>query len=114
MGTTIFHDIILHCSDGPLPWNRLCLALSLSSFEAVLAKDLNSESEIAVSLPDLTVWQAKEVLESSLPKSSKSGLHPSLQPSTTSYPLVPHEEVKGRNSPVVEDEDDFFAAELGK
>ena len=110
--TTIFHDIILHCSDGPLPWNRLCLALSFPSCEAVLAKDLNSESEVAVSLPDLTVWQAKEVLEGSLPKSSKTGLHPSLQPSTTSYTLVPHGEVEDRRSTVVEDEDDFFAAEL--
>jgi hypothetical protein len=122
-GCTLFHDIIIYCSDGVLPWNRLCLALSFPACKAVLAKDLNSEAELAVSLPDLAVWQAKEVLEGSIPIVTGGGLHPSLKPSAVSYTLVPHEDVnEGEEdedeaderppSPMVEDEDDFFAAEM--
>ena len=105
-----FHDIIVHCSDGALPWNRICLALTFTSCRAVLDKELNSEAELAVSLPDFTVSEARELLEASLPKTSKPALHPALTPSSVSYTLVPHVEAGARTrlSPEVEDEDTFF------
>ena len=110
--STLFHDILVYCRDGPLPWNRLCLAFSFPSCQAVIARDLNSESEVSVSLPDFTVWQAKEFLEASLPKQSTSSLHPGLTPSAVSYKLVPHEDKEEEHNPDEEDEDDFFAADL--
>ena len=33
--STLFHDILVYCRDGPLPWNRLCLALSFPAFQVV-------------------------------------------------------------------------------
>ena len=110
--SNLFHDILVYCRDGPLPWNRLCLGFSFPSFQAVIARDLNSESEVSVSLPDFTVWQAKEFLEANLPKLSTPSLHPGLTPSSVSYKLVPHEEKEVAHNSDEEDEDDFFAAEL--
>ena len=107
----LFNDILIHCSDGALPWNRICLALTFSSCRAVLDKELNSEAELAVSLPDYTIREARELLEATFPKTSTPTLHPALTPSSVSYTLVPHvkERAKGRLSPeVVEDEDTFF------
>ena len=37
--STLFHDILVYCRDGPLPWNRLCLALS---FPACQVEALNT------------------------------------------------------------------------
>ena len=108
---SLFNDILIHCRDGTLPWNRICLALTFPSCRAVLDKELNSEAELAVSLPDYTVCEARELLEATLPKTSAPTLHPALKPSSVSYTLVPHveERAKGRLSPVVvEDEDTFF------
>ena len=117
--SNLFHDILVYCRDGPLPWNRLCLAFSFPSFQAVIARELNSESEVSVSLPDFTVWQAKEFLEANLPKHSTSSLHPGLTPSSVSYKLVPHEEKEEQPNPHHDDDDDeeeddneFFAADL--
>ena len=33
--STLFHDILVYCRDGPLPWNRLCLALSFPACQVV-------------------------------------------------------------------------------
>ena len=114
-GSSLFYDIVIYCSDGALPWNRLCLALSLPSCAVVLDKDSSTESEVSVSLPDFTVWQAKEVLETSLPKESESLLHPSLIPSSASYTLVPHqeeEEQENLDEVPFEEEDDFYAGDM--
>ena len=113
--STLFYDIVIYCSDGALPWNRLCLALSLPSCAVVLDKDSSTESEVSVSLPDFMVWQAKEVLETSLPKESESLLHPSLIPSSASYTLVPHqeeEEQENLDEVPFEEEDDFYAGDM--
>ena len=108
--STLFHDILIHCRDGILPWNRICLALTFSSCRAVLDRELNSESELAVSLPDYTVYEAKTLLEASLPKASSSSLHPALTPSSVSYTLVPHTEEQARvtTNSENEDEETFF------
>ena len=109
-GCTLFYDIVIYCSDGVLPWNRLCLGFSLPSCAALLARDLTSEAEVAVSLPDLTVWRAKELLEAGLPE-EQSTLHPALTPGSVSYSLVPRQEVG--NEPEQDDVDeDFYAADL--
>ena len=34
--STLFHDILVYCRDGPLPWNRLCLALSFPACQVVV------------------------------------------------------------------------------
>ena len=106
----LFHDILIHCRDGVLPWNRICLALTFSSCRAILDKELNSESELAVSLPDYTVYEARTLLEASLPKASSSSLHPALTPSSVSYTLVPHTEEQARVTTNSENEDEgtFF------
>ena len=114
-GSTLFYDIVIYCSDGALPWNRLCLALSLPSCAVVLDKDSSTESEVSVSLPDFTVWQAKEVLETCLPKESESLLHPSLLPSSASYTLVPHqeqEEQENQDEVPFEEEEDCYAGDM--
>ena len=104
-GSSLFYDIVIYCSDGALSWNRLCLAICLPSCAVVLAEDSSTESEVSVSLPDLTVCQAKEVLETSLPKESL--LHPSLLPSSASYTLVPHQDQDED-----EEEDDIYAGDM--
>merc|ERR1712096_73403 len=55
--------------------------------------------------------EAEKLLEWSLPKTTSSLLHPSLQPSSTSYTLVTPKEEPDCSSPDIEDEDDFFSAE---
>ena len=79
----------------------------------MIDKQLNSESEVSVSLPDFTVWQAKELLEANLQKSSSSSLHPDLKPTSVCYKLVPHEEKEEEQEPAdQENEEDFLAADL--
>ena len=91
-GSTNFHDIILYCSDGAIPWNRLLLGISLPSCSSLLQPALGLEVEVAVSLPDLSVSQAKEVLEATLPQAPAWQIHPALVPSHVSYTLVPGQE----------------------
>ena len=85
---SLFFDLTIYCSDGDLPWNRLCLALSIPSCAAILNSDV-PETEVAVSLADITMSELQAQLSSCLP--IKATIHPSLVPGggKVSYNLVP-------------------------
>ena len=85
---SLFFDLTIYCSDGELPWNRLCLALSIPSCAAILNYDV-PETEVAVSLADITMAELQTELENCLP--IKATIHPSLVPGggKVSYNLVP-------------------------
>ena len=85
---SLFFDLTIYCSDGELPWNRLCLALSIPSCAAILNYDV-PETEVAVSLADITMAELQTQLENCLP--IKATIHPSLVPGggKVSYNLVP-------------------------
>ena len=114
--SSVFYDLTVHCSDGLLAWNRLHIGISLPSCAALLAPEvlytpascLSSfsllllllqlctsslyqvpETEVALSLPDLTVGELRKLLEEQLPKTDPN-IHPSLLPKEeeVSYKLV--------------------------
>jgi len=77
-----FFDLTIYCSDGSLPWNRLCLALSVPSCAVLLdhgGPRWTEETDVTVSLADVTVDELRATLESCLPGSAIT-IHPSLIP----------------------------------
>ena len=77
-----FFDLTIYCSDGSLPWNRLCLALSVPSCAVLLdhgGPRWTEETDVTVSLADVTVDELRTMLESCLPGSAIT-IHPSLIP----------------------------------
>ena len=68
------------------------MGLCLPSCAALLDPQFSVEVEVAVSLPDFSVWKVKELLEASLPQAQTSETHRSLVPRKVSYTLVSGQE----------------------